>query len=89
MVLRIVPIESRLGERITIIQSSYVSWKGRFDIIGSIDGFSRFDCVSLARRGWRNRVKTARGGQSRPTHRNAVNKPSRKHGSLGPCAGER
>ncbi|WP_158283126.1 WbqC family protein [Azospirillum brasilense] len=54
-----------MGRCITIIQTGYVSWKGRFDIIGSIDGFSRFDCVSFARCGWRNRVKTAQGVQWR------------------------
>ncbi|NUB08181.1 WbqC family protein [Azospirillum sp. Vi22] len=32
-------------------------------MISSIDGFSLFDCVSFARCGWRNRIRTARGVQ--------------------------
>ncbi|WP_449228608.1 WbqC family protein [Azospirillum argentinense] len=81
------PDELLTDKRATIIQSNYVSWKGRFDIIVSIDGFPLFDCVSFARCGWRNRTKTARGVhfQSRPRPTDTINRPSRKHESPDPA----
>src|SRR5438132_136912 len=53
------------GKRIAIIQSSYIPWKGYFDIIGSVDEFVMLDDVQFTRRDWRNRnkIKTAQGLQ--------------------------
>jgi len=49
--------------RIAIVQSSYIPWKGYFDLIGSVDEFVLFDDVQFTRRDWRNRnrIKTADG----------------------------
>jgi WbqC-like protein family len=49
--------------RIAIVQSSYVPWKGYFDLIQSVDEFVLFDDVQFTRRDWRNRnlIKTPGG----------------------------
>jgi hypothetical protein len=49
--------------RVAAIQSSYVPWKGYFDIIGSVDDFVLYDDVQFAKNDWRNRnrVKTRQG----------------------------
>ena len=49
--------------RIAIVQSSYVPWKGYFDLIHSVDEFVLFDDVQFTRRDWRNRnrIKTPLG----------------------------
>ena len=49
--------------RIAILQSSYIPWKGYFDLIHSVDEFVLFDDVQFTRRDWRNRnrIKTAAG----------------------------
>ena len=49
--------------RIAILQSSYIPWKGYFDLINSVDEFVLFDTVQFTRRDWRNRnrIKTAAG----------------------------
>jgi hypothetical protein len=49
--------------RIAIVQSSYVPWKGYFDLIHSVDEFVLFDDVQFTRRDWRNRnrIKTPHG----------------------------
>lgn len=51
------------GKRVAIIQSSYVPWKGYFDIIRSVDHFVLFDDAQYTRRDWRNRnqIKTPQG----------------------------
>jgi len=51
------------GKRVAIIQSSYIPWKGYFDIIRSVDHFVLFDDAQFTRRDWRNRnqIKTAKG----------------------------
>lgn len=51
------------GKRVGIIQSSYIPWKGYFDIIRSVDHFVLFDDAQYTRRDWRNRnqIKTPRG----------------------------
>lgn len=51
------------GKRIAIVQSSYIPWKGYFDLINSVDEFVLFDDVQYTRRDWRNRnrIKTATG----------------------------
>jgi hypothetical protein len=45
------------GKRLAIIQSSYIPWKGYFDIINSVDEFVLLDDVQFTRRDWRNRNK--------------------------------
>lgn len=52
-----------MGKRVAILQSSYVPWKGYFDIIGLVDEFILLDNVQYTPRDWRNRnrIKTANG----------------------------
>ena len=51
------------GKRLAIVQSSYIPWKGYFDLINSVDEFVLFDDVQYTRRDWRNRnrIKTPAG----------------------------
>jgi hypothetical protein len=53
----------RPPRRVAIVQSSYVPWKGYFDLINLADEFVLLDDVQYTRRDWRNRnrVKTADG----------------------------
>lgn len=46
-----------------IIQSSYIPWRGYFDIINDVDIFVFLDDVQMTKRDWRsrNKIKTARG----------------------------
>lgn len=44
-------------QSVAVIQSSYVPWRGYFDIIDSVDTFVLFDCVQYTKRDWRNRNK--------------------------------
>lgn len=46
-----------------IVQSSYLPWRGYFDLIARADTFIFYDSVQFTRRDWRsrNRVKTAHG----------------------------
>lgn len=48
---------------VAIIQSSYIPWKGYFDIIHDVDEFIFLDDVQYTVRDWRtrNRIKTANG----------------------------
>ena len=50
-------------KRIAIVQSSYIPWKGYFDLIRSVDEFVLYDDAQFTRRDWRNRnrIKTAHG----------------------------
>src|SRR5688572_18383817 len=50
-------------KKIAILQSSYIPWKGYFDIIAAVDEFILYDCVQYAKNDWRNRnqIKTAQG----------------------------
>lgn len=52
-----------MTQTIGIIQSSYIPWKGYFDLINSSDEFVLFDSVQFTRRDWRsrNRIKSANG----------------------------
>ena len=52
-----------MGKRIAIVQSSYIPWKGYFDIIRSVDEFVLLDDAQFTRRDWRNRnlIKTPVG----------------------------
>ena len=51
------------GKRVAIVQSSYIPWKGYFDLIRSVDAFILLDDVQLTKRDWRsrNRIKTQHG----------------------------
>ncbi|MGB0748646.1 MAG: WbqC family protein [Magnetospiraceae bacterium] len=53
----------RPGKRVAIVQSSYIPWKGYFDLIHGVDTFILYDEVQFTRRDWRNRnrIKTAQG----------------------------
>ena len=52
-----------MGKRIAIVQSSYIPWKGYFDLIRAVDEFVLYDEVQFTKRDWRsrNRIKTADG----------------------------
>lgn len=49
--------------RVAILQSSYIPWKGYFDIIQEVDRFVFYDDVQFTPRDWRtrNKIKTANG----------------------------
>ncbi len=53
----------RPSKRIAAVQSSYIPWKGYFDMIRRVDEFVLLDDVQFTRRDWRNRnrIKTAQG----------------------------
>ncbi|HWT25968.1 MAG TPA: WbqC family protein [Solirubrobacteraceae bacterium] len=48
---------------VTVVQSSYIPWKGYFDLIGLADEFVVYDDVEFSRGTWRNRnrIKTPQG----------------------------
>jgi hypothetical protein len=52
-----------MGKRVAVVQSSYIPWKGYFDLIAAVDEFVLFDEVQYTRRDWRNRnrIKTPNG----------------------------
>ncbi len=52
-----------MTKRVAVIQSSYIPWKGYFDIIHDVDLFVFYDDVQYTVRDWRtrNRVKSANG----------------------------
>lgn len=52
-----------MPKRLAILQSSYIPWKGYFDIIHDVDEFVFLDDVQYTARDWRSRnlVKTAQG----------------------------
>jgi len=54
-----------VNHRVAIIQSSYIPWKGYFDLIRSVDEFIFYDTVQFTRRDWRtrNQIKTPQGLQ--------------------------
>lgn len=54
-----------MPRRVAIVQSSYIPWKGYFDLIASVDEFILLDDVQYTRRDWRNRnrIKTPGGLQ--------------------------
>ena len=51
------------SRRVAILQSSYIPWRGYFDIIHDVDEFIFLDNVQFTSRDWRsrNRIKTAHG----------------------------
>lgn len=50
---------------VAIVQSSYIPWKGYFDLIRRVDEFILYDDAQYTRRDWRNRnrIKTPMGLQ--------------------------
>lgn len=50
-------------QRVAILQSNYIPWKGYFDLIASVDEFILYDDMQYTRRDWRNRnrIKTPHG----------------------------
>jgi hypothetical protein len=58
-------LESRIPpqKRVAIVQSSYIPWKGYFDLIRAVDEFILLDDVQFTKRDWRsrNRIKTKDG----------------------------
>jgi hypothetical protein len=50
---------------VAIVQSSYVPWKGYFDLIDRVDEFVLYDDAQFTKRDWRNRnlIKTPQGAQ--------------------------
>lgn len=50
-------------EKIAILQSNYIPWKGYFDIIGKVDLFIFHDDLQYTKSDWRNRnfIKTKNG----------------------------
>src|SRR6476659_7918366 len=57
------PAPGMAAKRVAVIQSSYVPWKGYFDLIRAADQFVLLDDVQFTKRDWRsrNRIKTADG----------------------------
>lgn len=54
---------TRPRKRVAIVQSSYIPWKGYFDLIRAVDEFILLDDVQFTKRDWRsrNRIKTPQG----------------------------
>jgi hypothetical protein len=52
-----------MPKRVAVVQSSYIPWKGYFDLIRAADEFILLDEVQFTRRDWRsrNRIKTQHG----------------------------
>lgn len=54
-----------MSKTVVILQSSYIPWKGYFDLIHDADEFIFFDDVQFTSRDWRtrNKIKTSQGLQ--------------------------
>jgi hypothetical protein len=52
-----------MTKRVAIVQSSYIPWKGYFDLMRRVDEFILYDDAQYTRRDWRNRnvIKTKDG----------------------------
>jgi hypothetical protein len=50
-------VAMRPSVRAAIVQSSYIPWKGYFDLIRSVDEFVLLDDAQFTKRDWRNRNK--------------------------------
>lgn len=50
-------------KKVAVLQSSYLPWKGYFDIVNSVDTFVFYDDVQFTKNDWRNRnrIKTEAG----------------------------
>ena len=42
-------------KKVALTQSSYIPWKGYFDLINLVDEFIIFDSVQYVKKSWRNR----------------------------------
>ena len=53
------------SKKVAILQSSYIPWKGYFDLINQVDEFILYDDAQYTKNDWRNRniIKTAQGPQ--------------------------
>ena len=51
--------------KVAIVQSNYIPWKGYFDMVNMVDEFILYDDAQYTRRDWRNRnkIKTISGPQ--------------------------
>ncbi len=45
---------------VAIVQSSYIPWRGYFDLIRAVDEFILFDDMQYTQRDWRNRNQIRR-----------------------------
>lgn len=54
-----------VGKRVAIVQSSYIPWRGLFDMLNGVDEFILFDDMQFVKRHWHNRncIKTSAGLQ--------------------------
>lgn len=54
-----------MAKTVAIVQSSYIPWKGHFDLINASDEFIFLEHAQYVKRSWRNRnrIKTAQGVQ--------------------------
>ena len=55
----------KIGEKIAILQSNYIPWRGYFDILSNVDKFIIYDEIQYTKNDWRNRniIKTKNGSQ--------------------------
>jgi hypothetical protein len=58
-------MERRGAKAVAIVQSSYIPWKGYFDMIAAVHEFILYDDMQYTKRDWRNRnqIKTPQGVQ--------------------------
>lgn len=49
-------------KRVAVLQSSYIPWKGYFDIIHDVDTFVFYDDVQFTRQDWRSRNRIVANG---------------------------
>jgi hypothetical protein len=63
MKIRVIKFGALAQKRVAIVQSSYIPWKGYFDLIRAVDEFILLDDVQFTKRDWRsrNRIKTKDG----------------------------
>lgn len=52
-----------MSKKVAIVQSSYIPWKGYFDLVHTVDEFILYDDMQYTKRDWRNRnlIKTKDG----------------------------
>ena len=50
-----------MSKRVAILQSSYIPWRGYFDMIGLVDEFVILDNVQFTKNDWRNRNRIPDG----------------------------
>ena len=62
--------------KIAVVQSSYIPWKGYFDLIDFVDAFVIYDIVQYTKNDWRNRNRLFVNGEPRwmtiPIARNSL-----------------